>query len=1148
MPDEGTESRPASRGFRRRLRRLTVVFPALTAGLLLMSIASATNVAGFEIDANNATPNHALYSGNEGGDDWTKGASQNGVFAASTSTPHTAATGCYGSNIDTGDALGPSAFICDGNSDPTFNASEPEQTIVSPSGKTPNDVWPVKPGNVRAKNDFSQAYVHATLIDSPCDPDLVANNVALDLAGHVGDNEGDHFWGFEFNRNPPAGFEDLKANDGGNFLLNFDRAVGDLLVSFTVPGNTNEQAQLELFRVTGFVPSGSSAGDAIFTPAAAQPGCPGSEPQGKTLLRTNNFNQITAPPWNVPVCDPTADNGSNSCRLANGTTPAEDLLAQRDFAEARIDLTAFGITPCFSNVIFSSRSAHPLEGADVQDVGGADFPLCASKSGVKFHDLNADGDQDSGEPGLNGWTINLYRNLDGDTILDANEAVPAQTTTTATVDNVVGSYKFANLQNGDYIVCEVLQAGWNQSAPTPSSGEAADCTSQSGVGTLGAVGHAFTVTGTNHTGNDFGNFKNATKAGTKWEDLDADGVRDQGEPGLAGVQIHLFGTNGAGNPVHLHDTTDANGDYSISVAPGSYTVCETVPAGYTQSFPTSGPSCAGHEDASGFGYSITLTSNQTDAGNDFGNFQNATKSGTKFDDLDADSVRDQGEPGIAGVRIHLFGTNGQGNAVHVHTMTDADGNYSFSVAPGSYTVCETVPAGYTQSFPTSGPSCAGHEDASGFGYSITLASGQTDAGNDFGNFRNATKSGTKFDDLNADGDRDPSEPGIADVRIHLFGTDGQGNAVHVHAVTDANGNYSFSVAPGSYTVCETVPAGYTQSFPTSGPDCTGHEDASGFGYSITLISGQVDAGNDFGNFRNATKSGTKFDDLDADSVRDPNEPGIAGVRIHLFGTNGAGNSVHLHATTDADGNYSFSVAPGSYTVCETVPAGYIQSFPTSGPDCAGHEDASGFGYSITLTSGQVDAGNDFGNFQNATVSGLKFKDADAGRDKDPGEIGLGGWQIHLFGTDGQGNAVHEHTATAADGSYSFTVAPGTYTVCETLAGHPGWVQTFPVSGADCTGHSHAGAPGADGHSVTVTSGATAGDRDFGNTPLSRVNVTFEALADLPGGGDATRATQITCVDTNAANVGSANNSNTLTTDSVKTNQSSLTCTITFVDP
>jgi large repetitive protein len=233
-----------------------------------------------------------------------------------------------------------------------------------------------------------------------------------------------------------------------------------------------------------------------------------------------------------------------------------------------------------------------------------------------------------------------------------------------------------------------------------------------------------------------------------------------------------------------------------------------------------------------------------------------------------------------------------------------------------------------------------------------------------------------------------------------------------------------------------------------------------------------------------------------------------------------------------------------------VPTGYTQSYPTSGASCAGHTGASGIGWAVTLTSGLLDSGNDFGNFRNATISGMKFKDADAGGDKDTGEIGLSGWEIHLFGTDGSGGTVHQHTTTDANGNYSFTVKPGTYTLCETISGKPGWVQTFP-SGTACTGHTHGGTitPGAAGYtSVSVTSGGTAGSKDFGNTPLSRATVTFESLADLPGGSDATRATSISCTDKDGNSVGSNANSNTLTTSSVKTNQSALTCTVTFVDP
>jgi hypothetical protein len=895
-----------------------MVVVAIGGSAIVIALAAANNVGGFEIDADHPTARDALYSGNNGGDDWATGSSNQGIFVPSTSAPHTAATDLYGSNIDKNPAAaGTSALIGDGNSDSRFRTQEPEQNGVSPAGKSPDDKWPVKPTNVHAKDDFSHAYVHASVTDSPCDSDTDADDIVLHLGGHVGDNEGSHFWGFEFMKNQPGAFANLKANDGSSFTLDFNRSVGDILVSFTVPGSQSEPVQLELFRVSGF----DASGNAIFTLAGALSGCPASQPQGFSLLTTNNFGDVEAPPWNVPVCDPTADNGANTCRLANGLTDAEDLLAPRDFAEASVDLQAFGISPCFTNVVFSSRSSHPLEGADVKDVGGADFPLCGKKKGIKFHDRNADGDRDTGEETLPGWQIKLYRD-DGDKVLEdtddgvtGNGATPVGTTTT----DANGAYEFADLQNGDYIVCEVRETGWRQSLPNIGTPDRADCVADP---SLGSLGRAFKMTGADHVGNDFGNFQNGRKSGTKFTDTNGDGVRNTGEPGLAGVQIHLFGT----------------------------------------------------------------------------------------------------------------------------------------------------------------------------------------------------------DNLN--------------------------RAVHLHTTTNANGNYSFSVAPGNYTACETVPAGYTQSFPTAGPSCSGHTGASGIGYAVTLTSGSLDSGNDFGNFQNGTKSGTKFEDQNANGIRDVGEPGLAGVQIHLFGTDGRGNAVHLHASTDANGAYTISAPPGIYTACETVPAGYTQSFPTSGPSCAGHTGASGTGWAVTLTSGSLDSGNDFGNFRNAAISGTKFKDADAGGDRDTGEVGLSGWEIHVFGTDGRGNAVHQHATTDANGNYTISVAPGTYTVCETVSGKPGWVQSFPTSGANCTGHTHGSTltPGAIGHSVSVTSGGATGGRDFGNTPLSRATVTFESLADLPSGSDATRATSITCRDASGATVGSSTNSNTLTTNSVKTNQSALTCTVTFVDP
>jgi hypothetical protein len=156
-------------------------------------------------------------------------------------------------------------------------------------------------------------------------------------------------------------------------------------------------------------------------------------------------------------------------------------------------------------------------------------------------------------------------------------------------------------------------------------------------------------------------------------------------------------------------------------------------------------------------------------------------------------------------------------------------------------------------------------------------------------------------------------------------------------------------------VSEVLQAGWFQSF----PDIPGDGD-----WDVVLTGGQVDSGNDFGNFQQATKSGTKFNDLDHDGVRDAGEPGLAGWVIHLDGTDGQGIAVNLTDVTDANGDYSFTVNPGTYTVSEEQQAGWTQSGPDlladAGDNDAGATDGD---WDIVLTSGQVDSGNDFGNFQ-----------------------------------------------------------------------------------------------------------------------------------------------------------------------------------------
>ena len=348
---------------------------ALCAAVALLgkSDTSALTLAGFEIDADNPNASDALFAGSA--TDWAENGSSaaEGVFLLGTSgSPDF--LGCYGSDISVNPAVaGTAGLICDGSSDSRFDGNggdtvvEPEENIVSPGGKQIDDIWNIKQGGVTPKDDFSHAYYLFRNSDSSCDADTEPNNRFLVLSGHRGDNEGDAFWGFELSQVPPTRFNDVVSNSGATFDLDFNRTPGDLLVSFTlVGGGTNPLLEVFAWNGTTFAPAPSLCGGT----------------QGDSLLRTNASNDIQAPPWNVPVCDPTATNGSNSCRVVNqnGTPPAQpgdNLIAPRDFNEAIVDLGAFvSGNVCFNSLLFTSRSAHPLETADLKDVAGAYVNTC----------------------------------------------------------------------------------------------------------------------------------------------------------------------------------------------------------------------------------------------------------------------------------------------------------------------------------------------------------------------------------------------------------------------------------------------------------------------------------------------------------------------------------------------------------------------------------------------------------------------------------------------------------------------------------------------------------------------------------------------------------------------------------------------------
>jgi subtilisin-like proprotein convertase family protein len=362
----------------------------------------------------------------------------------------------------------------------------------------------------------------------------------------------------------------------------------------------------------------------------------------------------------------------------------------------------------------------------------------------------------------------------------------------------------------------------------------------------------------------------ATVHGVKFEDLDADGIRDAGEAGLGGWTIYsdenLNGFPDIDEPqsVPQPDT----GAYSLTVPAGpprfptDHTIAEVPQPGWRATTPEAGSTVV----TLIFSTNITL---------DFGNTRSVIVSGTKFDDQDADGVRDAGEPGLQGWTVyHDANDNNTLDAGEATAVTGADGGYRLGMpAPagesGSYTVREVAQAGWRQTAPAT---------AADGEHRFTLGPLAEVAFADFGNTQRVLVSGVVIRDNDGDGLLDAEESVQSSMMVFVdYNDNARFDSGEPSMFTDGEGRYALSatVVPGApvrlrESLAQSLAPG-NPTRPTLPP---------GGMYTLDLNPGQVATGLNFGNSLPALVSGVKFNDLDGDGIQDAGEPGLAGTRIY----------------------------------------------------------------------------------------------------------------------------------------------------------------------------------------------------------------------------------------------------------------------------
>jgi hypothetical protein len=697
----------------------------------------------------------------------------------------------------------------------------------------------------------------------------------------------------------------------------------------------------------------------------------------------------------------------------------------------------------------------------------------ASVGNFVWNDVNGNGLQDIGEPGIANATMNLlWAGADG--VLDTADDTNIYTTT-----NPLGYYQFNGLPPGTYRLSTYdYEPGIGSRVGSPQL-VGADRSIDSDFNPITNQTAPFTLTAGQADGDHDAGYQAGAAIGDRvWLDNNGNGLDDFGEPGVAGITVTVLGDGPDGVPgtfddVNSSTTTDVDGNYLIGkLFPGTYRVrinplAISNPRGtggafYNLTTPKQGTNNEVDSDfdpGSGMSAPITVGRAEEVSTIDAGLVPGTGVIGDRiWRDVNGNGIQDVGEPnqGYDIVSLESPGADGvyytADDAGTISVQADANGRYQFTQLPaGTYRV--RVGAGvFVLTSPHRGTDTRLDSDLDPRTFAsdpIVLGPGDVRNDIDVGTFAGGLVGDFIWSDTNGNGVQDMGEPGVAGVTVTLTssGTDGiPGNTdddVRT-TVSAADGSYTFTaVNPGTYTI--SVPPvvvvsghGYSIAPRNSGTDTYADSDVdvtTGRSSAVTIFAGLNATDLDIGLVPGSASIGDRvWIDSNGNGLQNAGEPGLVGINVALQ-TRGSDNVFDTadditlgSVTTTAAGSYAFTtLPPGRYRVVMSTTSSSLVVTPRAvGTDRTIDSDIDVTTLSsspIDLVAGQSLNDIDAGFFVGGSLGDRVWSDRNGNGIQDLGEPGVAGVPVTIRGagpnnTFGDADDTTETVSTLATGSWT----------------------------------------------------------------------------------------------------------------------------------